>query len=90
MAREKGKFIVGSIGPVVYKVLNGVQTLQSKPGKIKQTKATKKNSRTLWQGKRPGKIDQGKSESNTQRQLRSNHGLSPKCSSSCYRQAMLS
>jgi hypothetical protein len=44
MARIIGKYIKGSAGKFVYKVIDGVQILQSAPGKggVKQTKATKK------------------------------------------------
>lgn len=46
MATKKGKFIVGSMGDVVYKEINGVQVMQSKPGKggVKQTPATKESA----------------------------------------------
>lgn len=44
MAKAKGKFFKGSVGPVVFKELNDQQVVCSKPapGKMKQTEATKK------------------------------------------------
>lgn len=46
MAVKKGKFIIGSMGDVVYKEINGVQVMQSKPGRggVKQTPATKESA----------------------------------------------
>ena len=46
MAVKKGKFISGSMGNVVYKEINGVQVMQSKPGKggVRQTPATKESA----------------------------------------------
>lgn len=46
MATKKGKFIIGSMGDVVYKEINGVQVMQSKPGKggVRQTPATKESA----------------------------------------------
>lgn len=46
MATKKGKFIIGSMGDVVYKEMNGVQVMQSKPGKggVRQTPATKESA----------------------------------------------
>lgn len=46
MATKKGKFIAGSMGNVVYKEINGVQVMQSKPGKggVRQTPATKESA----------------------------------------------
>lgn len=39
----KGR-IRGKVGPVVYRVLNGKNIIQSKPGKVKQSKATQESS----------------------------------------------
>jgi len=46
MARRKGKYIVGKIRNMVHRVINGVEILQSAPGKggVRQTKATKKSA----------------------------------------------
>ena len=40
---RKGR-IRGKIGPEVYQVMNGKNIIQSKPDKVKQTKATKESS----------------------------------------------
>jgi len=44
MAKAKGKFFKGTVGPVVFKELNDQQVVCSKPapGRMKQTEATKK------------------------------------------------
>ncbi|WP_158800316.1 hypothetical protein [Pedobacter sp. L105] len=46
MAIKRGKFVVGSIGTAVYKVVKGRQILQSAPGKggVRQTEATKESA----------------------------------------------
>lgn len=52
MAVKRGKFIVGSMGDVVYKEINGVQVMQSKPGKggVRQTPATKESAGLFGKG----------------------------------------